>query len=446
MSLFSNLRTASSGLSVSSTSMSVIGDNIANVNTIGFKRGRASFADSFPVEVSYVHGPISIGTGAFTGMTSSEFSQGALQISNNNLHMAISGNGFFTVREGDCNYYTRNGEFFLDKEGYFVSPMGLKLQGFVAEDGDIQPQMGDLQVDLGQISSEESAAITLAANLDSDADDSSQDVAGLTLDGSATASTISDVAGAADFATSVAIYDSLGTKHDLTLAFEKNSTNDWTCYVIADGGDVVDQSTNSTLTSGSAFEIAQIDLTFDTDGTLLSFTQTDTYTTTPWNWEGADDVASYAFNFGLDGNGDENGGSLSQLSSDSTVTSLDQDGYSVGHLTSLQVQTDGTILGRYDNGQDIVLGQVAVATFDSTSGLERMGSNLFRATRIPGEPTFGIPGEGGRGDIFGSSLEASNVDIEDEFVNMITAQRSYQANSRVMSATNELLRELVNLV
>jgi flagellar hook protein FlgE len=444
MSLFSNLRTASSGLAVSSTSMSVIGDNIANVNTIGFKRGRASFADSFPVEVSYVHGPISIGTGAFTGATSNEFSQGALQISNNNLHMAISGNGFFTVREGDCNYYTRNGEFFLDKEGYFVSPMGLKLQGFVADEGEIQPQMGDLQVDLGQISSQASSIVSLSANLDSDADDSTTPLASMSLDGAT--EEISTIAGEADFSTSVAIYDSLGTKHDLTLCFEKNSTNNWTCYVIADGGDVVDQSTGTTMTDGMGFQIAQIDLTYDTDGSLLTYTQTDTYTTSPWNWEGAADVASYEFLFGLDAAGEENSGSLAQLSSDSTVTSLDQDGYSVGHLTSMQVQTDGTILGRYDNGQDIVLGMVSVATFDSTSGLERMGSNLFRATRIPGEPTFGIPGEGGRGDIFGSSLEASNVDIEDEFVNMITAQRSYQANSRVMSATNELLRELVNLV
>jgi flagellar hook protein FlgE len=178
----------------------------------------------------------------------------------------------------------------------------------------------------------------------------------------------------------------------------------------------------------------------------LSFTQTDTFSTTPWNFEGADDIASLAFEFGLDGSGDSNSGNITQLSSDSTVTSLDQDGFSVGHLVSLQVKTDGSIVGRYDNGQDITLGMVAVATFDSTTGLERMGSNSFRATRTPGEPTFGVPGEGGRGDIFGSSLEASNVDIEDEFVNMITAQRSYQANSRVMSATNELLRELVNLV
>jgi flagellar hook protein FlgE len=422
--------------------MSVIGDNIANVNTIGFKRGRASFSDSFPVDVSYVHGPISIGTGAIVGSTSNEFSQGSLQISNNNLHMAISGNGFFTVKEDDCNYYTRNGEFFLDKSGYLVSPQGLKVQGFQSENGAIQPQMGDLQVDLGHVNSDATTAVTLSANLDSDADDTAAatDVANMSLDG--LTEDISDIAAGADFTTSVAVYDSLGTKHDLTLAFEKTSTNTWVCHVVADGGDLVD-STGTQLTEGKGFSIAQIDLSYDTDGQLTSFTQTNQINA--WNFVGAE-AADYTYNFGIDGSGDPNDGNITQLASSSTITSLDQDGYSVGHLTSLMVQTDGTILGRYDNGQDIILGQIAIATFDSTSGLERMGGNTFRATRIPGEPTFGIPGEGGRGDILGSSLEASNVDIEDEFVNMITAQRSYQANSRVMSATNELLRELVNLV
>ena len=115
-------------------------------------------------------------------------------------------------------------------------------------------------------------------------------------------------------------------------------------------------------------------------------------------------------------------------------------------MTSVTVKSDGSVVGLYDNGQDMIMGQVSIAIFDSPTGLERMGGNIYRATPIPGEPSYGLAGEGGRGDIFGSSLEASNVDIEDEFVNMITAQRSYQANSRVMAATNELLRELVNLV
>jgi flagellar hook protein FlgE len=241
------------------------------------------------------------------------------------------------------------------------------------------------------------------------------------------------------------VYDTLGDRHEFTIAYEKTGINTWSGYVMTDGGDVYDQSSGTTLTEGSAFKVASIDLTFDTDGSLTNFAQTNTSATSPWNFVGADDM-DFNFLFGLDDSGNEVDGDLSQLASSSTVTSIDQDGYSVGHLTSIQIQTDGTVRGVYDNGQDIIVGQVTVAIFDSTNGLERVGGNVYRATRIPGEPSFGVANQGGRGDIFGSSLEASNVDIEDEFVSMITAQRSYQANSRVLSATNELLRELVNLV
>ncbi|MEC7984117.1 MAG: flagellar hook protein FlgE [Myxococcota bacterium] len=445
MSLFSNLRTSSSGLLVASTSMSVIGDNIANVNTIGFKRGHASFADSFPVDVSYVHGPISIGTGAYVGNTNSEFSQGAIQISNNNLHLAISGNGFFTVNDhtNDGTFYTRNGEFYLNNDGYIVSPGGLRLQGYKAIDGALQPSIGDLQVNMGDITAQSTSEVTLTANLDADADSTTTPLASMSLNGST--ETIAEVAAASDFSTSVSVYDTLGDKHEFTLAYEKTGTNTWTCYVVTDGGDIYDQSSGATLDSGQAFKIASIDLTFDTDGSLINFAQTNVSATSPWNFLGAADM-DFTFNFGLDASGNAADGAVTQFSSNSTVTSIDQDGYGVGHLTSLQVETDGTVKGVYDNGQDITIGQVVIASFDSTSGLERMGGNLFRATRIPGEPSYGVANQGGRGDIFGSSLEASNVDIEDEFVSMITAQRSYQANSRVMSATNELLRELVNLV
>lgn len=452
MPLFQNLRTASSGLSVSGTAMQIIGDNIANVNTVGFKRGRANFADMFPSEVSHVHGPIAVGTGAVTGKTYDEFSQGAMQISNNNLHMAINGNGFFSVRDGNEVHYTRNGEFSLDKQGHLVSPMGLYLQGYNAEDDETQPQLGDIKIDMSQLDSKATSEITLQMNINSGAAPAT-DLSGLTFDGSTTASTLSNVVDLATFSTSVAVFDSLGDKHDLVMAFEKNSTNNWTCYVLADGGEIEDASTQTgTKASGNAFQIAQIDLTFDNDGSINTMNTTYTSSTTAWNFVGADVFNTgneYAFNFGQDADGDgtaDNNGKIMQLSSASTVTGLDQDGRSVGFLASLMIETDGTVVGRYDNGSDAELGKVAIATFSTTAGLQRMGSNVFRATNVPGAPSYGKAGEGGRGDVFGSSLEASNVDIEDEFVDMITAQRSYQASSRVMSATNEFLRELINLV
>jgi flagellar hook protein FlgE len=445
MSLFSNLHTASSGLNVSSTTMSVIGDNIANVNTIGFKKGRASFADAFPNAVGYVHGPLQIGTGAYTNKTTSLFGQGALQSSSNTLDMAINGNGFFTIRDQNALYYTRNGEFYLDSNGYLVNSVGLRVQGYTANsDGYIQPTLGDLRVAVGDINSQASTEIVMTANIDAEADGSTTPVGSMSLDG--LTETIDSVTQAADYSTSVSIYDSLGAKHDLTICFEKNGTNTWDYYVLTDAGEIADPSSIG-YTEEYAFSVASGSLTFNTDGELTGFTQTNTSLVTSWNYEGAT-AQDITFDFGLDtaNNPTTSGATLTQLASTSTVTSIDQDGFSVGHLSSLKVENDGTIVGLYDNGQDMNMGQVTVAIFDTQDGMERIGSNLFRAQRIPGEPSFGIAGEGGRGDVFGSNLEAANVDIEQEFINMITAQRSYQANSRVLSSTNELLRELVNLI
>jgi len=444
MSLFSNLHTASSGLNVSSMAMSVIGDNIANVNTIGFKKGRATFADSFPQPVSYVHGPITIGSGAFTEKTMSLFGQGALQSSANTLDMAINGNGFFTIRDGNGLYYTRNGAFYLDSEGYLVTAANMRVQGYTANsEGYIQPTLGDLQVAVGDISSQTTTEVVLVANIDAEADDSTTPVGSMSLDG--LTETIDSVTQSADYSTSISIYDSLGAKHDLTVTFEKTGTNTWDYYVLTDAGEIADPSSIG-YAEGYAFSIASGSLTFNTDGELTGFTQNNTSLVTSWNYEGAS-AQDVTFDFGLDtSNNPTGGGTLTQLSAESTVTSIDQDGASVGHLTSLTVRSDGTIVGLYDNGMDMNMGQVTVAVFDTTNGMERIGSGLFRAQRIPGEPAFGVAGEGGRGDIFGSNLEAANVDIEEEFINMITAQRSYQANSRVLSSTNELLRELVNLI
>jgi flagellar hook protein FlgE len=285
--------------------------------------------------------------------------------------------------------------------------------------------------------------VVMTANINADADDSTTPVSSMSLDG--LTETIDEVTQAADYSTSISVYDSLGAKHDLTIVFEKTATNVWDYYVLTDAGEMADPSSIG-YADGYAFSTASGSLTFNTDGELTGFTQNNTSLVTAWNYEGAT-AQDIAYDFGLDtANNPTNNGTITQLAAESTVTSIDQDGASVGNLISLQVQTDGVILGLYDNGMDRNMGQVTIAVFDTTNGMERMGSGLFRAQRIPGEPVFGIAGEGGRGDVFGSNLEAANVDIEEEFINMITAQRSYQANSRVLSSTNELLRELVNLI
>lgn len=442
MSLFSNLYTASSGLNVSSTAMSVIGDNIANVNTIGYKQSRASFSDSFPLTTGTINGPAQLGTGANVAGITSIFAQGAIQSSGNSLDMAINGDGFYAVNAGDQTFYSRSGEFFLNDEGFIVSAQGYELQGYLAEDGQVLPSLGSLQVSTSPIPSQTTTSVNLNANLNADADDATAPVSAMILDG--LTETITEVASDSDFTTSVTVYDSLGNSHELTVAFEKDATNSWSYYVLADAGEI-DDPNGLGYQSGDAFEVASGNLTFNTDGTIATFSQTNTSALTPWNFQGAASQ-DYAFNFGIDSAGALVDGAVSQNASDSTVTSLEQNGYGLGDMVGLKVLTDGTIVGSYDNGQELSLGQVALATFKSENGLERLGGNLYRATFLSGDPAMGLAGTGGRGDIFGNALEASNVDIEDQFITMITAQRSYQANSRVLSATNDLLRELVNLV
>ncbi|MGC6508912.1 MAG: flagellar hook protein FlgE [Myxococcota bacterium] len=442
MSLFSNLYTASSGLNVSSTTMSVIGDNIANVNTIGYKQNRASFSDAFPLTTGTINGPAKIGTGANVAGITSVFAQGAIQSSGNALDMAINGNGFYAVKGGDQTFYSRAGEFFLDDNGFIVTPQGYQLQGYLAEEGAILPSMGSLQIPTTPIPSQNTTNVSLTANLDADADSSTTPVGNMTLDG--LNETITEVASASDYSTSVTVYDSLGNAHELTIAFEKDATNTWSYYVLADAGSI-DDPNGLGYSSGNAFAISSGSVTFNNDGSINSFTQTNTSSQTPWSFAGAA-AQDFNFNFGVDANGNVVSGALTQIASASSVTSLEQDGYGLGQMVGLKVLTDGTITGTYDNGQEMVLGQVALASFKSENGLERLGGNLFRATFLSGEPAMGAPGSGGRGGVFGNALESSNVDIEDQFVTMITAQRSYQANSRVLSSTNELLRELVNLV
>ena len=441
MSLLNNLNTASSGLGVSSTSMSVIGDNIANINTVGFKGSEASFADLMPNQVGGLAGASSIGSGAATNTVATMFGQGALSASSNALDMAISGDGFFMVEDGDDTYYTRAGQFYLDDTGYITTASGLRLQGYTGQGSSVGSSIGDLQIGTAPISQNMTSEMSIEANLSSSAEYDTTPIADgdFTMDG--TGDTVDDVASAGDYSTSMTVYDSLGEAHDVTLVFEKTGENEWEWHAIVDGGELSDG-----FEDGTAFEISSGTMSFDEDGQLTNFTQSNSNDFgNAWNFAGAEQT-DFAFNFGIDSNGDSVDGGITQNASDSTVTSVSQDGYATGTLTTIEVDSDGTIYGTYTNGQEIALGQVALADFSAPSGLDRVGGSLFSATVASGDPAIGVAGTGGRGDIFGSAVEGSNVELEEQFVKMITAQRSYQANSRVFSANSDLLQELVNLV
>jgi flagellar hook protein FlgE len=260
----------------------------------------------------------------------------------------------------------------------------------------------------------------------------------LTLDGSASGATWEDLPDDV-WTTSVTVYDSQGASHEMTLAFEHTADGTWSWWALVDGEDVGE-------TAGNPVELASGECTFDEDGVLTGFTGTST-ASSGYTWADGAAVEDIDFQFGVDSLGESTGGSLRLTpEEDSAVSTISQDGYPMGDLSGVSVDVDGTITGTYTNGEDIVLGQVALATFASVNGLERVGGAMFRATAASGDPALGAPGSGGRGDLYSYALEASNVELEDEFVAMITAQRGYQASARVISAADQTLQELVNLI
>ena len=440
MSLFSTLSTAASGLGIAGTRLSVIGDNIANINTIGFKSARPQFADLVARDSMGLSGPSQIGTGGATDTVSVQFGQGAITESENALDIAISGNGFFTVSDTshEFDYYTRDGQFFIDDSGFIVNAGGYRLQGYNATDGALTTIVSDLKIESEALDQRATTELEMKAILSADADFSTAPISSgtFTLDGNT--DTIDDAAQGADFATSVTVYDSLGTAHDMTILYERESATDWGWYAIVDGGEIGE-------TEGMAFQVSGGSLSFDSDGNLSTFTQTDTSATTPWNFTGADDFAM-DFEFGVDGGGLDNDGSVRAIAGPSAVTSVSQDGYGTGDLIQLSVDQEGIISGSYTNGEDLVLGQFVLADFPSYLGLKRTGHNLFQATTNSGDPAIGAPATGSRGSLIAFALEQSNVDLEDEFVDMIQSQRTYQANARVITTTDGTLQELVQLL
>jgi flagellar hook protein FlgE len=285
--------------------------------------------------------------------------------------------------------------------------------------------------------------------LSADADNTTEPIDALRtatpFDGSAAAPTMDQLSDA-DFSTSVTVYDSLGLSHEVTMFYERDSTtpDTWNVYAVVDGGQV---DTNGDGTPdgipGHAFEIGAGTVSFDTQGNLVANSGI-----TPvggWTFPGSDPFAP-TFEFGLDPAGQPTDGQLTMSGETSFAKSISQDGYAAGALDSLRVEQDGTVTGVYTNGEELALGQIALATFDANAGLSRVGGNLFRATSESGEPALGVAGVGGRGSTSGYALEGSNVELEDQFVRMIQAQRTYQANTGVIRTADEALQQLIQLV
>jgi flagellar hook protein FlgE len=426
MSLLTALSAGTTGLEASSLELSVVGDNIANANTIGYKTGRAAFEDALTQTV--VGGSGQIGLGSRLQSVQEMLAQGALNSTGNATDLALQGNGFFVVKgnhDGQtASFYTRAGQFTVDKSSYLVNLDGLRVQGFQADNtGLITGQPGDLLVGTASSQPQPTANITVKANLQADA----------ALVGPFDPARPNDTS---NFATSMNVYDSLGTVHGVQVFFTKTAAGAWGWNAMTDGGGLTG-GTAGTLTS-----IASGTLAFDTTGKLTAMTQASAFQPL-----GAVNPQALTFNFG-DPTGTPPGTGLkgvTQFSAQSATTFTGQDGFGSGSLASIQIDSLGKINGVFTNGQTRVLGQVAVAGFSASDRLARVGGNLFQQTQDSGQPVLGSPGAGGRASISSGALEQSNVDLAEQFVRLIAAQRAFQANSKTITTADQLLQELIAL-
>jgi len=423
MSLLTAMSSATTGLESSSTELSVIGDNIANANTVGFKAGRAAFEDA--LYQSVIGGSGQIGLGSRLEAVQKILSQGALTNTGLNTDLALQGMGYFVVRGSHAgqtgSFYTRAGQFSVDKDGYMVNLEGLRVQGYGADPtGALSGVPSDLLVGNAQAVPVVTTTVTLKANLSADAT-------------SPAAWDPANPTGTSNFSTSATVYDSLGSPHASQIFFRLSAAGSWEWHAMADGAG---------LTGGTAGQLTQIasgTLAFDSQGRLTTVTQASTF-----NPRGATNPQPLTFDLGdPTGAGGTGLAGLTQFASPSAATFVGQDGFPAGQLSGVRVEQDGKISGVFSNGQTRVLGQVAVAGFPAPDQLSRVGGNLYTATPGAGQPVLGAPGDGGRASVVSGALEQSNVDIAEQFVRMIAAQRSFEANSKTITTADQLLSELI---
>ena len=576
MGILSSLFAGVSGLNANGTALSVIGNNIANLSTVGFKGSKATFADLISSSISGGSGAVQTGIGVSLTSVQGNFSQGSLATSSNVLDLAIDGNGFFMVKDAqNGTFYSRAGLFRLDRNNNVVDPTGFKLQGFLADaTGTITGTIGDVSLPSTTASPRATTTAFVAANLNSatalsgvrgnivaSAASTTTTAAGNNsfninlngdgvrtitvangLTGSALATAVqnavralvpndpfkaaayagftasvnasniftfasgmtgttnnsttgtgtvvvtanggdtlganlnllaptstagtdfllSDPPATSNFSTSMTVFDSLGNSHLLTTYFTKVGANSWNYNTVAAANDVVTANYHSSNIDASLgiVRVGSGTLTFGTDGTLdreSTVIRYDTGTaagtsgTVPGelqiDFNGATPDQLLAMNFGSSVTTDGGSGldGTTQFGSTSALVQQTQDGFAAGSLQAFSVDANGIINGRFSNGQLRALAQVVLARFPDPIGLTRTGKNTFAQSGNSGQPVTGTPDSAGLGRVLSNSLELSNVDLGESFIDMIAAQRGFQANSRVITTSDEILQELVNL-
>ena len=410
-----------SGLNANAAYLSVIGNNLANINTVGFKASTVTFQDLVSQTVGGASAnPMQVGLGVTTGSISPVFSQGAIENTREATNVAIQGNGFFVVRGSSGSAYTRAGNFTFNNEGKLVTPDGYFVQGYTATDSvtgriittgtptDISVPPGVLREPTATTS------FSTLTNLDATA---------------ATADT---------FTTAVQIYDALGAPHVATLTYTKQAAAGTWNYAVTVPGEEITGGT-----AGTPFSVATGSVVFNATGVLSTVNAAapaDVTITTPvwsngaaastWTW----DIVSAPGEFNLTG-----------YAADSATSSITQNGSAPGMIDNISIAADGRIVATFGAGQTVDVAQLALANFNNPKCLVKLGSSRFGESQAAGIPNVGVAGTSGRGTLIGSALEQSNVDVAQEFTQMILAQRGYQANSKTITVSDELLVDTLSL-
>src|SRR6202790_903617 len=402
-----------SGLDASSAALATTANNLANLNTVGYKDQKIQFADLFYQNLGSdgAGDPIQQGAGVKVSSQPSNFTQGNVTATGIDTNVAINGNGFFVVEKNGFQTYTRAGNFEIGTDNLLETVSDQKVLGYQAVNGVVNAGtgLGTLALGAGTISPASATAnLSMTSNLDATA---------------AVGNT---------YSTQATIYDSLGASHQITFTYTKTATNTWGYSITIPAADVKGVTDPTVLTTGS--------LTFDGNGTLVSPATNPAPIAITGFADGANNL-SFTWNM-YDAN---KHGLLTQVAAASSTASIQQDGAASGTLVNFSIGADGTISGSFSNGKTAAVGQIALASFADVQGLSRDGANNFSPTLASGQPAIGVPTSGVLGNLSGGALEQSNVDIATEFANLIVAQRSYEANARVVTTFDQVAQATIAL-
>lgn len=415
------------GLNANQQKLAVIGNNLSNINTIGFKSSTVEFADLVSQTVGGTsHNPMQVGLGVTTGSISPNFSQGGISNTGIATNVAIQGNGFFVIGQAGGNEtgatarsYTRAGDFGFNASGTLVTASGDPVLGYTQLD----PSTGEV------VTSGQPTSITITPGV-------LRPPVATTVFATVTNLETSTAAGDT-FSTSVQMYDALGVPHVANVTFTNTASGAWDYSITLPGAEVTGG------TAGTPFEVAAGALTFDANGRLATVdgaAAADVTITSP-TWANGATATNFTWDL-VDDNGTS---SLTGFSSASATSSVTQNGSAAGSIDSINITASGELVASFGAGRSVTVGQLALANFNNPRGLTKLGANGYGETEASGIANVGVAGSGGRGTLIGSSLEQSNVDIAQEFTQMILAQRGYQANSKSITVADELLVETLNL-